>query len=316
VFRLARDPEWAHIGPRWYLQHHSIWAFVWRALKGAGQVIGVWTYTAGPGITAGTPANLQPTIAASVARVIGGAAVAVLVACGLVLRHRAGHRAEVLAVTHVCGWMLLAFAVGAQGVGGVATRFMLPFVVIGIPFAAHALVEMTAGRRAPLWLARPWAPLLLLAPFAIKLAWFAPAFAHNPRHAFAVPPAWAETSAWFAAHLQPGERYATTSGSLYSTWDDPFPDPDARWIYLFDRPADKMLADMQQGKPMSNEPHRDGPIPSVTKILVDSAAPDIDGYRVKLSGPSDAHGPLAFLGWRRCFADAGTPSRFAIYCRD
>jgi len=29
----------------------------------------------------------------------------------------------------------------------------------------------------------------------------------------------------------------------------------------------------------------------------------------------DAHGPLAFLDWPRCFADTATPSRFLVYCR-
>ena len=30
VWRVLRDPEWERIGPRWYLQHHSLWALVWR----------------------------------------------------------------------------------------------------------------------------------------------------------------------------------------------------------------------------------------------------------------------------------------------
>jgi len=36
---------------------------------------------------------------------------------------------------------------------------------------------------------------------------------------------------------------------------------------------------------------------------------------VKLSPARDAHGPLAFLDWPRCFADTATPSRFLVYCR-
>ena len=113
----------------------------------------------------------------------------------------------------------------------------------------------------------------------------------------------------------PGERYAAAPSSLYSTWDGPFPDPDARWLYLFDRPADKMLADMAVGKPASIQAQQDGPAPPVTKVLVDMAATDIDHYRDKMAGAADDHGPLAFLGWPRCFADGDRPSRFLIYCR-
>jgi DNA-binding transcriptional LysR family regulator len=85
-------------------------------LKGAGQSIGVLIYTAGPGVTAGTPAHLKPTIPAAILRVAGGGVVVAMAARGLIDRYRSGHRSEVLAVTHVGGWMLLAFAVGAQGV--------------------------------------------------------------------------------------------------------------------------------------------------------------------------------------------------------
>ena len=120
---------------------------------------------------------------------------------------------------------------------------------------------------------------------------------------------------WLRAHLRPGERYAAAPSSLYSTWDSPFPDPDARWLYLFDRPADKMLADLARGKPATIEALQDGPPPPVTKVLVDMATDDIDRYRDKMAGPADDHGPLAFVGWPRCFADGDRPSRFLIYCR-
>ena len=44
---------------------------------------------------------------------------------------------------------LLAFALGGQGVGGVATRFVLPLVVLFVPFAAHALVTHVWPRLRP-----------------------------------------------------------------------------------------------------------------------------------------------------------------------
>jgi hypothetical protein len=76
-----------------------------------------------------------------------------------------------------------------------------------------------------------------------------------------------------------------------------------------------MLADMAAGKPVSIEPHRDGPPPPVTKVLVDMAANDVSKYRDKMSAETDAFGPLAFLGWPRCFYDGDRPSRFLLYCR-
>ena len=179
-WRLLRDPESDRVGLGWYLQHHSVWALPWRVIKGAGQSIGVLIYTAGPGVTAGTPAHLEADHAAAILRVIGGVVVVAFAARGLIDRYREGHRTGVLAVTHVGGWMLLAFAVGAQGVGGVATRFMSPFVVLCIPYAAHALVQRADRGRAAAWLARPWAASRCCLPFAIKLTWFAPAFAANP----------------------------------------------------------------------------------------------------------------------------------------
>ena len=53
----------------------------------------------------------------------------------------------------------------------------------------------------------------------------------------------------------------------------------------------------------------------VRKALIDREARTSAEDRKKLSEAADAHGPLAFLDWPRCFADSATPSRFLVYCQ-
>lgn len=310
TLRLVRSPDWRHIGLGWYLRHHSPFQLAWRLVRGLGQTLGTLAYTAGLGVTSGTPVQLSTSVPAAVLRIASGVAVMTLAARGLLDRSRSGHRAEVLALLHVCGWLLLAFALGGQGVGGVATRFMLPLVVLCVPYAAQTLVTHVWPRLRPAH-AVGLAALLL----GVKLATFAGGLTRNPRGAFEIPPNWAETSTWFATHLEPGERYAFPYGSLYSTWDQPTPDPDARWPYEYATRPPEMLAAMAGGEPVSIEPRWDGPPLPIRKIFVDLADPDLPRYRDKLAGAGDSHGPLSFLGWPRCFADAGRPSRFLIYCR-
>ncbi len=130
TLRLVRSPDWHHIGLGWYLRHHSLFDLAWRLVRGLGQTLGALVYTAGLGVTSGTPAQLSTSIPGAIIRIAGGVAVMALAARGLFDRYRGGHRAEVVALLHVSGWLLLAFALGGQGVGGVATRFMLPLVVL------------------------------------------------------------------------------------------------------------------------------------------------------------------------------------------
>lgn len=320
TWRLLRTPEWTTVGLRYYLQHHSVWRLGWRILRGLGQTLGVLLYTAGPGVTAGTPIQLLPTTAAVVARVATGIGVMSVAVLGLVARCRAGRRAEALAVVFGCGWPIAAFALGGQGVGGVATRFMIPLVAVVVPYAVHGLLAVAIPFLASRWSRSPsrlvaTTAVVGAAALACKLAWFAPALAQDPRRAVAVPPDWAETSAWFAAHLQPGERYAFPSGSLYSTFDRPEPDPDARWITTYRVPADEMRRVLEAAQALTLEPRWDGPARPITKIFVDRDDQALASYRDKLSTESDEHGPRTFLGWPRCFADSGRPSRFLVYCR-
>jgi 4-amino-4-deoxy-L-arabinose transferase-like glycosyltransferase len=310
TLRLMRTPDWQHIGLGWYLRHHSLLALGWRLVRGLGQTLGALCYTSGLGITSGTPVGLSTSIPSAIFRIASGVAVLALAARGLYDRHRSGHRAEVVALLHVTGWLLFAFALGGQGVGGVATRFMLPLTLLCVPYAAHALVTHVWPRLRPASVLGVMALLL-----GIKLATFAGGLTKNPRRAFDIPPNWAETSTWLAHHLEPGERYAFPYESLYSTWDQPRPDPDARWAYDYAAEGPEILAAIDEAKPVSVEPRWDGPRRPIRKIFVDMADQDLPRYRDKLAGAADDHGPLTFLGWPRCFADAGRPSRFLIYCR-
>jgi hypothetical protein len=310
TLRLVRSAEWRHIGLAWYLRRHSLFALGWRLLKGLAQTLGALCYTSGLGITAGTPSQLSTSIPGAIIRLATGAVLMALAACGLRDRHRGGHRAEILTALHASGWLIFAFAIGGQGVGGVATRFMLPLVAIGIPYASSALVEHVWPRVRPAY-AVGVVTLLL----GIKFATFADGVTKNPRRAFEVPPDWRETSAWLAQHLEPGERYAFPYGSLYSTWDHPAPDPDARWPYDYGEVPSEMLAAIAEARPLSVQARWDGSPRPIRKIFVDMADHDLRRFRSKLSEAGDAHGPLIFLGWPRCFADSGRPSRFLIYCR-
>ena len=107
-------------------------------LKGLGQTVGTLIYTSGLGVVSAVPAHLDPGPAAVVPRVLTGLGVIGCAGVGLRDRWRAGARAEVLAFVHVLGWFLIAFSVGAQGVG-MAARFMLPMAVLLVPHAALAL---------------------------------------------------------------------------------------------------------------------------------------------------------------------------------
>ena len=150
----------------------------------------------------------------------------------------------------------------------------------------------------------------------VKLATFGGVLAKNPRRAFDVPPDWAETSAWLAQHLEPGERYVFPYGCLYSTWDRPTPDPDARWLYDYAAEPSEMLREIDQARPLSVAARSDGPPKTIRKIFVDTRSKDLPRYRAKLAERlGRARSALSFLGWPRCFADGGRPSRFLIDCR-
>jgi hypothetical protein len=319
TWRVMREPGWDRVGLFSYLAQHSISALVLRVLKGAGQVIGVLLYTSGLGVVAARPIE-QPPVWAALVRGGTGIVVLALGARGMRSRLRAGHRAEVLAVLNVSFWFLLAFAIGAQGVG-VGTRFVFPISVLLIPYVGHALVDFAPRMtdHIPRSVSRRLAAGLLMlfvtlgALLGVKLARFASGFTSNPRLAFAVPSDWAEMSAWFAGHLVSGERYAFPDGSLYSTWDRPMPDSEARWTYLYSVEAPEMLRVLREVNPLV--PRWDGPLRPITKIFVDVQANNFQTYRDKLSQERDDQGPLAFLGWPRCFADSGRPSRFLVYCQ-
>jgi hypothetical protein len=176
-------------------------------------------------------------------------------------------------------------------------RYVLPYVVLLLPYAVYEAAE----RFGPLLRRRKQAALALLAiVLAGRLALALPGARGNPRDSYAVEPRWHETSTWLSRALVPGERFAINYQSYYSTWDLPRPDPDPRWNFWLGMPAPELRAFMDRSH--------------IRKVLIDTADAGYAEHAAKLSQAADAHGPLTFLDWPRCFTDSATPSRFLIYC--
>jgi hypothetical protein len=198
-----------------------------------------------------------------------------------------------------------ALSFAARGGAGAAERFVFPYVLVLLPYAAYQLVTSTGpwilrrlrvGERVGARLA--WVvPAVLCAG---QLGLFAGGLASDPRGHMRIPPEWAETSEWLSRNLRKGEKFAFPYHSLFSTFDRPFPDPDGRWSYPFTTEVALMTRQMAEAK--------------LRLALIDTEDQDYPKYRHRLSG-ADEHGPLAFLGWPRCFHDRRRPSRFLIYCR-
>lgn len=305
VWTLWQSAEWQRIGMFWYLEHHTIWDLAVRITKGFAEAIAVFPYSAGLGPTA-TPPGFGPlTAKVAVTRAVTGLTVLVCATRGMQRRYQAGHHAEIGGVLSTVGLFFFAFALGAQGVGEIGTRFVIPFVALCLPYAVDELVTRTIP-----WLGcRMGVPperlstqlLVLLGTFLItKIVWFGDAV-RDPRRLVEVPPAWSETSRWLSAHLVAGERYAIPSNSVYSTFDQPFPDPDARRQFVFDHDGTTMLERL--------------PREGISKILIDLLDSDLERYQDELARTArDAHGAPDFLGWPRCFADSDAPSRFLVFC--
>lgn len=295
VFVLRLSPEHAELGLRWYLRQHSLLDLLLKLGRGAGEIAGVFIYTAGIGFW-------NP-----IARVVTGLGTLALAGFGLRRRWRDGERTEVVAVLSTQVVYFAALALGASGAPGPQVRYVLPYVILIVPYAA---LELVAGvwprvhaRLAARHLRIDRTALAVLATvLAARFALAVPsAMRADPRTLYAVEPRWHQTSAWLSQALDPGERFAFPYMSRYSTWDLPRPDVDPRWAFWFGVPAPELLATID----------RQG----IRKVLIDTADVDFPEYAAKLAPERDFHGPLAFLGWPRCFADAGQPSRFLVYCR-
>ncbi len=295
VMRL--QPERAQLGLGWYLRHHSPIDLVIKLGRGFGEVVGLFVYAAGFG---------APNTAVRVATGLGVMALAGL---GLRRRWQAGRRSELVAVLSTVALYSAALGLAASGAPEPQVRYVLPYVVLLLPFAVHEASERF-GLRLEAWrTARfPRLPAGALVPAAVglwlsaRLAFAIPGVPGNPRSFYAVDPQAHETSLWLSRHLAPGERFALPFQSYYSTWDVPRPELDPRWFIWFGIPSDDLLRFMRRLE--------------INKVLIDMADGGLSGYADKLSASSgDAHGPLAFLGWPRCFTDGNLPSRFLVYCR-
>jgi len=295
VWELRLSPEHAQLGLGWYLKHHSLLDLALKVGKGVGQVVGLFVYTAGVGFW-------NP-----IARVVTGLGTLVLAGLGLRRRWRGGRPVEVVAVLSTVGAYAMALTLGTSGAPGPQVRYVLPYVLLLVPYAALELCEAAAPRlRARLTSLAGRADIALLAalavPLSIRLALGASgALRADPRTLYVVEPRWHETSEWLSRALAPGERFALPYMSRYSTWDLPRPDLDARWPFSFGIPGPRLLGYLDKQ--------------AIRKVLIDTADVGWAEYADKLGREVDAKGPLDFLGWSRCFADDPAPSRFMIFCR-
>jgi hypothetical protein len=295
VMRLT--PERAQLGLGWYLRHHTLVNLASKLGRGFGQVVGLTVYAAGFGAT-----NIP-------VRVVTGLGVMALAVLGLRRRWQADRRSEIVAVLSTVALFGAALVLAMSGAPGPQVRYVLPYVVLLIPFAVHEAVERF-GPRLEAWSAArfprlPAGALVLAAVglwLAARLASAIPGLLRDPRGFYAVDPQARETSLWLSRHLGPGERFALPFESTYSTWDLPRPELDPRWSVPFGIPPNDLLRFMRQ----------DG----IGTVVIDLADRGISDYADELTtSPGDAHGPLTFLGWPRCFTDSALPSRFLAYCR-
>jgi len=294
---MRMTPERAQLGLGWYLRHHSLADLGLKLGRGFGEVVGLFVYTAGFGA-----ANVP-------VRVATGLGVLALAVLGLRRRWRAGRRIEIVAVLSTVAFYGAALVLAASGAPEPQVRYVLPYVVLLLPFAVHEGIERF-GPRLEAWRAArfPRLPAGALVPAAVglwlaaRLAWAIPGIPGDPRAFYGVDPRAHETSLWLSEQLGPGERFALPFESTYSTWDVPRPELDPRWFTWFGIPPSDLLRFMGQV--------------GINKVVIDMADSGVPGYADKLwASPGDAHGPLAFLGWPRCFTDGARPSRFLVYCR-
>jgi 4-amino-4-deoxy-L-arabinose transferase-like glycosyltransferase len=294
---LQLTPAYKNATFFWYMQHHSVWQLIVKVGRGVGLFIGLLSYTSGL------------VFQNQVARVFPGIGLLVLAGMGLRRRWREGRRVEVVAVASTLAVYFAALSLAASGMNELQVRYVVPYVAVLIPYAVHELLERFWPRLRG-WIAARWggvAPAkvavgVLALFFGARFALAAPAaFAKSPLQLYEVEPHWHETSLWLAQNLRSGERFAMPYQSYYSTWDVPRPDTDPRWPFWYGSAAQEMLGFM-------NQEH-------VTKAMIDRESSGFAEDRQKLSAAADAHGPLSFLDWPRCFADSATPSRFLIYCK-
>jgi hypothetical protein len=291
IWTLSRGSEWDRVGLLWYLERHSLWDLLIRLTGGFALTTSAFVNTIGV-----TVPGLHP-----LARQVVGWLLLLLAVLGMGSRFREGRRSDVLSVVCTTIIFVLAFSLGAQGLGGVHERFMLPLVVLFVPYAVFAVVEILVPALPKEWRSgAPWLQGLLGVVLAVQLASTLGALG-RPLTFVQVPENWRETSRWLRSHLEGGEGFALPSYSLYSTFDDPGLRTDASWAYTFQSESALMIQQMKEA--------------NIHTVLVDMHDADVPLYEDKLSADRDAKGPKRFLAWPRCFADSGSPSRFLAYCR-
>lgn len=293
IWELQRSPEWNTIGLGWFVERHGWIGLVVRLVKGFFITFGVFIYSWSIGFAGvSVPAEqVAANIHLLALPVVSGILTFLLAAYGMVMRWRSGRPEDRTLVETVLLATLIfwaALSVGAVG-GHDAPRYQMLLTFSWLPFAAHALTAKISKQRLAV------AGVIAL---ALQIFAFRDGLAGAPSRHFAVPQNWGTTSKWLRGHLQPGDKFASGYHSLYSTWDEPRPDTDPRWIYDFSDAPAKMAGHMAKD--------------NVKTILLDAADPD---YPYGRTGERDEEGLLSFDGWPRCFSDGGKPARFTAYCR-
>lgn len=273
---LKSSPVWSTIGPAWYFSHHSFGDIIVRLWNG---LIGA-TINLFMCIGVGFRNQTWQFATGLLLTVAGGA--------GMFGRWRSGGKKDVLAVGAIVGIVMVGL-IWITPATGLNFRYAFPIGVLLLPYVFAGLEKY----KSPIL----WVLLATLTAGIGGLAWKSPAYLRNPLSYWNVPPFWQEASAWISNH-SPDDPFLISHKSPYSLWNI---GPDRRSPFPYDVPTELIRDHVE----------RNGIQTAVVDQSVDGRDPFQDKY-----GPEDAHGPLTFLGWNRCFHDSFAPSVLLIYGRD
>ena len=276
---MAQSPEWDSIGLKWFLSKNDLPAIAARFVRGFQAMTGLLIMAAavGPLSKAGT--------------FITGCLVVGFALVGLTQRWRSGHQREVWGIGSVAAVLFLLFSFQTAGVDN-QWRYAYPIAITFFPMAIFGVLQFLPSTfRSDRFLTLGLAMLA-----TVYIGVHRSGFAVNPLNFWAVPGFWNETSSWIQSHGN-ANGFLINNASRYSTWDCC---RDQRKIFPYDVPADVLQSFVRSE--------------NVSVALVDQSVLHFDPFQEKY-GVSDAHGPLTFIGWPRCFHDTAAPSHFLIYAR-
>lgn len=276
-FVLMDLPIWSDIGLRWYLSHHTPLDMIVRLWKGCSEMVSMLVYALAVG-----PAH-RLTILAS------GVAMLATVGYGCIVFIRQKKRVELAAIGTTSLVLFLAFSWGIAGMNS-HWRYMFPVAVTLFPFAALMIWNLIKKNSRAIMAIE----VFIAASCMLVLIQNRSAFSAPPLSLWSAPTFVEDTSHWIKENI-PDEKYLIDYRSRFSAW---MYCRDNRDPYPFDAPLHFIEAHLKMKQ--------------VRYIVYDQWA----GYPAALAHEfemQDAHGPLTFLGRKRCFSDAQTPSALLIY---